>query len=209
MLPVASNQALFSVIGTTYGGDETTFALPNVQGVVSAPSTLTPEPDVPGQPLQPQLIKKQQFKKQAIKKQVIRQQGVEEPPTEDPTAGTPLLACIALEGVLPSDPAASPLSSRRPKSHCHPLDDYVGAVSQAVCRSYPTATLPYFGRTPRWRWSASTHMRPGPLRHIRWRSACASGRPWRRRVRWWRYDRRGRQALFDGARRPLARCPSE
>jgi hypothetical protein len=26
MLPVASNQALFSVIGTTYGGDETTFA---------------------------------------------------------------------------------------------------------------------------------------------------------------------------------------
>jgi hypothetical protein len=103
MLPVASNQALFSVIGTTYGGDETTFALPNVQGVVSAPSTLTPEPDVPGQPLQPQLIKKQQFKKQ-----VIRQQGVEEPPTEDPTAGTPLLACIALEGVLPSDPAASP-----------------------------------------------------------------------------------------------------
>lgn len=35
MLPVASNQALFSVIGTTYGGDETTFALPNVQGVVS------------------------------------------------------------------------------------------------------------------------------------------------------------------------------
>jgi hypothetical protein len=108
MLPVASNQALFSVIGTTYGGDETTFALPNVQGVVSAPSTLTPEPGVPGQPLQPQLIKKQQFKKQAIKKQEFPQQGVEEPPPQDPTAGTPLLACIALEGVLPSDPTASP-----------------------------------------------------------------------------------------------------
>jgi hypothetical protein len=108
MLPVASNQALFSVIGTTYGGDETTFALPNVRGVVSSPGTLTPEPDVPGQPLQPQLIQKQKIKKHEVKKQVIRQQGVEEPPTEDPTAGTPLLACIALEGVLPSDPAASP-----------------------------------------------------------------------------------------------------
>jgi hypothetical protein len=98
MLPVASNQALFSVIGTTYGGDETTFALPNVQGVVSAPGTLTPEPDVSEQPLQPQLIKKQEFP----------QQGVEESPPQDPTSGTPLLACIALEGVLPSDPTANP-----------------------------------------------------------------------------------------------------
>ena len=122
MLPVASNQALFSVIGTTYGGDETTFALPNVQGVVSAPSTLTPEPDVPGQPLQPQLIKKQQFKKQAIKKQEFPQQGVEEPPTEDPTAGTPLLACIALEGVLPSDPTASPPVEPTPEEPLPPTE---------------------------------------------------------------------------------------
>jgi hypothetical protein len=122
MLPVTSNQALFSVIGTTYGGDETTFALPNVQGVVSAPSTLTPEPDVPGQPLQPQLIKKQQFKKQAIKKQEFPQQGVEEPPTQDPTAGIPLLACIALEGVLPSEPTASPPVEPTPEEPLPPTE---------------------------------------------------------------------------------------
>jgi microcystin-dependent protein len=43
ILPIASNQALFAVIGTTYGGDgTTTFALPNVRGVVSMPTLLTP-----------------------------------------------------------------------------------------------------------------------------------------------------------------------
>lgn len=32
LLPIAQNQALFSIIGTTYGGDgRTTFALPNIQ----------------------------------------------------------------------------------------------------------------------------------------------------------------------------------
>lgn len=32
LLPVAQNAALFSILGTTYGGDgRTTFALPNVQ----------------------------------------------------------------------------------------------------------------------------------------------------------------------------------
>jgi microcystin-dependent protein len=122
MLPVGSNQALFSVIGTTYGGDETTFALPNVQGVVSAPGTLTPEPDVPGQPLQPQLIKKQEFKKQAVTKQVIRQQGVEESPPQDPTSSTPLLACIALEGVLPSDPTANPPVEPTPEEPLPPTE---------------------------------------------------------------------------------------
>lgn len=35
MLPVSQNPTLFSVIGTTYGGDgRTTFALPNLQGCV-------------------------------------------------------------------------------------------------------------------------------------------------------------------------------
>ena len=33
LLPIAQNTALFSIIGTTYGGDgRTTFALPNLQG---------------------------------------------------------------------------------------------------------------------------------------------------------------------------------
>lgn len=33
LLPIAQNQALFSILGTTYGGDgRTTFALPNLQG---------------------------------------------------------------------------------------------------------------------------------------------------------------------------------
>lgn len=33
ILPIAQNQALFAVLGTTYGGDgRTTFALPNLQG---------------------------------------------------------------------------------------------------------------------------------------------------------------------------------
>ena len=122
MLPVASNQALFSVIGTTYGGDETTFTLPNVQGVVSAPSTLTPEPGVPEQPLQPQLIKKQKIAKQVIRKQQIQQQGVEQPPTEEPTAGTPLLACIALQGVLPSDATADPPVEPTPEEPLPPTE---------------------------------------------------------------------------------------
>lgn len=35
LLPIAQNTALFSIIGTTYGGDgRTTFALPNLQGRV-------------------------------------------------------------------------------------------------------------------------------------------------------------------------------
>src|SRR6266566_3898958 len=35
LLPINQNQALFSILGTTYGGDgRTTFALPNLQGRV-------------------------------------------------------------------------------------------------------------------------------------------------------------------------------
>lgn len=35
LLPISQNQALFSILGTTYGGDgRTTFALPNLQGRV-------------------------------------------------------------------------------------------------------------------------------------------------------------------------------
>ncbi|HEY1542667.1 MAG TPA: tail fiber protein [Xanthobacteraceae bacterium] len=37
LLPINQNQALFSILGTTYGGDgRTTFALPNLQGRVPA-----------------------------------------------------------------------------------------------------------------------------------------------------------------------------
>ena len=37
-LPINQNQALFSLIGTTFGGDgRTTFALPNLQGKEPAP----------------------------------------------------------------------------------------------------------------------------------------------------------------------------
>jgi microcystin-dependent protein len=36
LLPINQNQALFSLLGTTYGGNgQTTFALPNLQGLVS------------------------------------------------------------------------------------------------------------------------------------------------------------------------------
>ncbi len=36
LLPIAQNQALFSILGTTYGGDgRTTFALPNLQGAAA------------------------------------------------------------------------------------------------------------------------------------------------------------------------------
>jgi len=35
LLPINQNQALFSILGTTYGGNgQTTFALPNLQGRV-------------------------------------------------------------------------------------------------------------------------------------------------------------------------------
>lgn len=37
LLPINQNQALFSLLGTTYGGDgRTTFGLPNLQGRISA-----------------------------------------------------------------------------------------------------------------------------------------------------------------------------
>jgi microcystin-dependent protein len=37
LMPINQNQALFSVLGTTYGGDgRTTFALPNLQGRIPA-----------------------------------------------------------------------------------------------------------------------------------------------------------------------------
>src|SRR5437660_4872177 len=36
LLPIAQNTALFSILGTTYGGNgQTTFALPNLQGAAS------------------------------------------------------------------------------------------------------------------------------------------------------------------------------
>lgn len=39
ILPVAQNQALFSLIGATYGGDgRTTFALPNLKGAEPLPA---------------------------------------------------------------------------------------------------------------------------------------------------------------------------
>ena len=44
LLPISQNQALFSILGTTYGGNgQTTFALPNLQGraPVHAGSTIT------------------------------------------------------------------------------------------------------------------------------------------------------------------------
>jgi microcystin-dependent protein len=37
LMPINQNQALFSLLGTTYGGDgRTTFALPNLQGKAPA-----------------------------------------------------------------------------------------------------------------------------------------------------------------------------
>jgi microcystin-dependent protein len=104
-LPIASNEALFAVIGTTYGGDgTTTFALPNVRGVVSMPTLLTPAEGT----TQP-LIEQQPIRKQEVKRQKVVQQGVEEPPapaTPDATGGTPLLACIAVQELSPDTTAA-------------------------------------------------------------------------------------------------------
>jgi len=42
LLPVAQNQALFHLLGTTFGGDgKTNFALPNLPGVPANGGTLT------------------------------------------------------------------------------------------------------------------------------------------------------------------------
>ncbi len=42
ILPINQNQALFSLLGTTYGGNgQTTFALPNLQGRVIVHSNRT------------------------------------------------------------------------------------------------------------------------------------------------------------------------
>lgn len=42
-LPIAQNSALFSLLGTTYGGDgRTTFALPNVASTMSSPGPAAP-----------------------------------------------------------------------------------------------------------------------------------------------------------------------
>ncbi|HEX3674837.1 MAG TPA: phage tail protein [Rhizomicrobium sp.] len=39
LLPIAQNRALFSLLGTTYGGDgKTTFALPNLKGGTIGPA---------------------------------------------------------------------------------------------------------------------------------------------------------------------------
>ncbi len=93
------------MIGTTYGGDSTTtFALPNVRGVVSMPTLLTPSEGT----TQP-LIEQQPIRKQEVKRQRVVQQGVEEPPapaTPDTTGGTPLLACIAVQELSPDTTAA-------------------------------------------------------------------------------------------------------
>ncbi|KQU78746.1 microcystin-dependent protein [Mesorhizobium sp. Root102] len=49
ILPIVQNQALFSLLGTTYGGDgQVTFALPNVQG--STPVGFGPSADPAWQP---------------------------------------------------------------------------------------------------------------------------------------------------------------
>ena len=41
VLPINQNTALFSLLGTTYGGDgRTTFALPNLQGKEPAPGSV-------------------------------------------------------------------------------------------------------------------------------------------------------------------------
>ena len=104
-LPIAGNETLFAVIGTTYGGDgTTTFALPNVRGVVSMPALLTPAEGT-SQPL----IEQQPIRKQEVKRQKIVRQGVQEPPapaTPDATGGTPLLACIAVQELSPESAAA-------------------------------------------------------------------------------------------------------
>jgi microcystin-dependent protein len=45
LMPIAQNQALFALLGTTYGGDgRTTFALPNLQksGIPAGPDTTVP-----------------------------------------------------------------------------------------------------------------------------------------------------------------------
>jgi hypothetical protein len=105
-LPIQGNELLFSVIGTAYGGDgETTFAVPNVQGVVSVPVLLTPTSSAQG--IQQQEIKRQPIRRQKIRRHDVTETAAEEPAAGSPT-GTPLLACIALVGVLPTDPAAAP-----------------------------------------------------------------------------------------------------
>jgi microcystin-dependent protein len=50
LLSISQNTALFSILGTTYGGDgQTTFALPNLQGRVAIGAGNGPTPYQPGQ----------------------------------------------------------------------------------------------------------------------------------------------------------------
>jgi Phage Tail Collar Domain len=113
-LPIEGNELLFSVIGIAYGGDgETNFAVPNVQGVVSIPVVLTPTPAAQ-QGIQQQEIKRQPVRRQKITRHDMKEETVAEEPAAGSPTGTPLLACIALVGVLPTDPAAAPPTEEPP-----------------------------------------------------------------------------------------------
>jgi microcystin-dependent protein len=130
-----ANQALFDVIGTTYGGDGTTsFAVPNLAGVVSTTET-PPPPTTTAQrggkksgeiPLA--MVPKQTHKPQRVK---VHGAEDEAPTTPEDGTGTPILACIALEGFSPSTPAlvptgTSPLGGEvPPESEVPPLNGEV------------------------------------------------------------------------------------
>jgi hypothetical protein len=96
-LPIEGNELLFAVIGTAYGGDgETNFAVPNVQGVVSAPVVVTPMPDAP------QGIQQQEIKQQPARRQKIRRHDVKGSPL---SGRRPVRRCL---------PASHWWASRRP-----------------------------------------------------------------------------------------------
>jgi microcystin-dependent protein len=128
-----ANQALLSVINTTYGGDgQTTFAVPNLTGAVSTQdgtAAATSTPDVEHEPIVVQPVRRQQVVVQKVTKQrfVVKQKVVvnvaqpqtpgEQPPPASPGSGQPLLACIALQGVTPTDPTTgSPDTTPTPSS---------------------------------------------------------------------------------------------
>ena len=115
LLPVTDNQALFDVIGTTFGGDGTTsFAVPNLAGEVSTTET-PPPPTTTAQRSRKGEIAQQQIPPATVPQQThkarrVKLHGAEEeaPTTPEDGTGTPILACIALEGFPPSTPALVP-----------------------------------------------------------------------------------------------------
>ena len=104
LLPIAQNQALFSILGTTYGGDgRTTFALPDLRGRVAVG---------PGQgPGLSNYYLGQRGGQEQVMSPTVGVRGTSNPDNTAQRGGIPedirqpyvaITTCIALQGIFPS-----------------------------------------------------------------------------------------------------------